>query len=201
MKRFIPLIILALAPTILSAQQLTSEKFSLVWTKGQVVFKSGDTLHCDLRFNQTGDKAILQISESGHTLTLPICDVRNFSFYDERKNRERTFSAFQKAGTATDQEIYMEKIYFDNHFSILNHKTMEVPPELNFSRFVGKPVKTHKKYLLNESTGELLPLSRENLLALLEPKKTEILSYVKARNIRFKRIADFISVFEYHNSL
>jgi hypothetical protein len=200
MKRLLLPIVFSLATACVTAQQVTSEKFSLTWTKGLVVFKTSDTLHCDLRFNQTGDKAILQVAESGHTITVPVRDVKSFSFYDAKKSRHRTFMAFRNPGTV-DQEFYMEKIYFDNHFSILNHKTMEVPLELNFSRFVGKPVKTHKKYLLNESTGEMLPLSRENLFSLLEPKRDEIVSYVKARHIRFKRISDFINVFEYHNSL
>jgi hypothetical protein len=200
MKRLLLPIVFSLPIICGNAQHVTSEKFSLAWTKGLVVFKTSDTLHCDLRFNQTGDKAILQVAESGYTLTVPIRDVRSFSFFDARKNRHRTFMAFQTPGTV-EKEFYMEKIYFDSHFSILNHKTMEVPPELNFSRFVGKPVKTHKKYLLNESTGEMLPLSRENLFSLLQPKRDEIVSYVKARHIRFKRISDFINVFEYHNSL
>lgn len=184
----------------LSAQSITSEKFSLEWTIGKVVFKTGDTLQCKLRFNQTGDKSVLQVTEAGHTLVLPTRDVRQFSFFDAKRSRDRIFTTFQHPGFS-GQEFYMEKIYVDSRFSILNHKTMEVPAELNFSRFVGKPVKIHKKYLLNESTGQLLPLSRESLFQLLEPKKTEILSYVKSNHIRFKRISDFIHVFEYHNSL
>jgi hypothetical protein len=199
MKRLILPVFFA-CTTALCAQHLTSEKFSLDWTSGIVIFKTGDTLKCNLRFNQAADKSILQLNGSGHTLTVPIRDIRQFSFFDARKNRFRVFSAFAHPDHE-DQEFYMEKIYGDNHFSILNHKTMEVPAELNFSRFVAKPVKTYKKYLLNESTGQLLPLSRESLFELLEPKKTEILSYVKSKNIRFRRISDFINVFEYHNSL
>lgn len=188
------------ALTISVFAQSTTEKFSLAWTRGKVVFKTGDTLSCNLRFNQTGNKSILQVNEAGHTLTLPIADVSEFSFFDLNKSRARIFCATRSANS-DGQEYFMEKLYADTRFSILNHKTMEVPAELNFSRFVGKPVKTYKKYLFNASTGEVLPLSRENLFALLEPKREEILSYVKARHIRFKRIADFISVFEYHNSL
>lgn len=199
MKRLLLPILFAFTAS-LCAQPVTSEKFSLEWISGKVIFKTGDTLNCNLRFNQTGDKSILQVNEGGHMLTLPIVDVRQFSFFDAKKNRNRVFTAFEHPHFY-GHEFYMEKIYVDGRFSILNHKTMEVPPELNFSRFVGKPVKTYKKYLLNESTGQLLPLSRESLFELLEPKKTEILSYVKSKNIRFRRISDFINVFEYHNSL
>jgi hypothetical protein len=199
MKRLLLPIALVFASSVL-AQNITSEKFSLDWTSGQIIFKTGDTLYCSLRFNQTGDKPILQLTDNAQTVTVPIRDVTQFSFFDSKKDRNRIFSSFKNPDVA-GHEFYMEKIYADRNFSILNHKTMEVPAELNFSRFVGKPIKTYKKYLLNESTGELLPLSRESLLELLEPKKLEILSYVKSRNIRFKRISDFINVFEYHNSL
>lgn len=180
--------------------QITSEKFLLEWRKGAVVFKTGDTLLCDVRFNQAGAQPILQIRKEGYTLTVPTKDVNQFSFFDTGKNRQRIFASFRNPNPA-GQEFYMEKIYGDTHFSILNHKTIEKPEELNFIRFVGRPFKTYRKYLRNESTGELLPLSRESLLQLLEPKKPEILSFVRTKGIRFKRIADFITVFEYHNSL
>jgi hypothetical protein len=180
--------------------QITSEKFLLEWTKGVVIFKTGDTLACDLRFNQTGALPILQIRKDDHTLTVPTKDVKQFSFYDVLKTRKRSFASFENPNSP-HQQFYMEKIYGDSHFSILNHKTMEKPEELNFIRFVGRPVRTYRKYLRNETTGEMLPLSRESLFQLLEPKKTEIQSYVRTNGIRFRRIADFISVFQYHNSL
>jgi hypothetical protein len=197
MKRLLLPTLILFSVTV-SAQ--TSEKFSLEWTNGLVVFKTGDTLRCDLRFNQTGALPILQISRDAHVLTIPTKDVKLFSFFDDNRNRTRTFTTFAD-NQRSETEYFMERIYADNHFSILNRKTMEVPQELNFSRFFGKPIRTYKKYLLNESTGELLPLTRESLLHLLEPKRTEILSFVKTEHIRFRRISDFIRVFEFHNSL
>lgn len=198
MKRLLlPLLLFFTAS--LSAQTL-NEKFLLHWTSGTVIFKTGDTLVCDLRFNQTGTQPILQINNEGQTITVPTRDVKAFSFYDEAKRRTRSFSTFSNPNIPS-QEFYMEKIYRDGHFSILNHKTMEKPDEFKLMPFAAKPVKTYKKYLMDEITGELLPLSRESLFQLLEPKRSEIMSYVKTRGIRFRRIADFISVFEYHNSL
>jgi hypothetical protein len=180
--------------------QTFNEKFLLDWTEGLVIFKTGDTLLCDLRFNQAGAHPILQITKDGHTLTVPTKDVKQFSFFDTFKNRDRVFITIQDPNRYV-QEFYMEKIYRDGHFSILNHKTIEKADELTIIKFVGKPIKTYRKYLLDETTGQLLPLSRESLLQLLEPKKPEILSYVRTKGIRFRRVADFISVFQYHNSL
>lgn len=178
----------------------TSESFSLAWSRGQIQFKTGDTLNCQLRFNQSAGHHVLQVSEDGQVVTVPIQDVRSFTYFDNKKQRDRHFSAF-RSGDFAHHEFYMEHIYATREFSILNHKTMEVPGELNFSRFIGKPVKTHKKYICHEPTGKVLPLSRESLLVLLEGNRDKVLSYVKVRNIRFRRIADFIEVFEYYNSL
>lgn len=198
MKRLLlPVLLVCFSSAI---AQHTTEKFLLDWTGGVVIFNTGDTLRCDIRFNQAGAHPILQIRNLDHTLTIPSNDVKQFSFFDSAKNRTRTFTSFP--GTEIlNQACYMERIYGDSHFSILNRKTIETPNELDFVRFAVKPAKTYKRYLFNESTGELLPLSKENLFQLLNTKKSEIQSYVRLNGIRFRRISDFIKVFEYHNSL
>jgi hypothetical protein len=198
MKRLLLPIFFALTCSLFA--QTTEQKFSLEWSTGKIIFKSGDTLLCNLRFNQTGTQHLLQLNHDNEIITVPIKHVQSFSYFDSRKNRNRVYSAFQHAHLK-DQEYYMERIYTADRISILNHKTMEVPEELNFSRFIAKPVKTYKKYLFQESTGELLPLSRESLFTVLQARREEILSYVKEKGIRFRRISDFIEVLEYHNSL
>ncbi|HEY0742822.1 MAG TPA: hypothetical protein VGD40_15235 [Chryseosolibacter sp.] len=180
--------------------QHTTEKFLLDWTDGVVIFNTGDTLRCNIRFNQAAAHPILQIRNQDHTLTIPSNDVKQFSFFDSIRNRTRTFTSFPST-EIVNQSCYMERIYGDSHFSILNRKTIETPSELDFVRFAVKPAKIYKRYLFNESTGQLLPLSKENLFQLLETRKSEIASYVRMNGIRFRRISDFIKVFEYHNSL
>ena len=197
MKRLLLPLLVFFSASVLAQSH---ERFLLEWTHGVVIFKTGDTLTCDLRFNQTGTQPILQIVTEGHMLTVQTRDVGQFSFYDSLKNRHRVFASFHNPNLPS-QEFYMEKIYRDSQFAILNHKTMEKPDEFKLMPFASRPVRTYRKYLLNESTGEMLPLSRENLFQLLEPKKSEIESYVKTKGLRFRRVADFISVFEYHNSL
>lgn len=198
MKRLLLPILLVCFSSVFA--QHTNEKFLLDWTDGVVVFNTGDTLQCDMRFNQAGAHPILQIRKQGHTLTIPSNDVKQFSFFDSAKKRTRTFTSFPSP-EALNQAWCMERIYGDSHFSILNRKTIEIASELDLVRFAVKPVKAYKRYLFNESTGELLPLSKENLFQLLSTKKSEIQSYVRLNGIRFRRISDFIKVFEYHNSL
>lgn len=182
------------------AQSPTSEKFSLAWSQGKVYFKSGDSLNCSLRFNQNAGHHILQVNEDGEVVTLPIKDVQSFTYFDSGKNRQRLFSAFANADFNAN-EYYMEHIYAGRDFSILNHKTIEVAPDLNISRLIGKSIKTHKKYIRHAPTGKVLPLTKESLFQLLEPNRDKVIGFVKDRGIRFKRIADFIEVFEFYNSL
>jgi hypothetical protein len=199
MKRLI-LPFLCLIASITHAQTGNSSNFSLSWSHGQVFFKSGDTLSCNLRFNQNAGHHVLQVSEEGVVVTLPIKDVQSFSYFDSVKSRTRNFTAFKNQHHVA-QEYYMERIYADPMFSILNHKTIEVPDELHFIRFIGKPVKTYKKYIQYQPTGKLVPLSRESLLLLLQPKREQILSFVKDHGLRFRRVSDFIRVLEYHSTL
>jgi hypothetical protein len=197
-KRLLLIILCAFASAAYA--QTTPVNFSLTWAPGQVHFKSGDTLNCKLRFNQNAGHHVLQVNEEGEVVTLRISDVRSFSYIDPNRNRERFFSSFTNTDFA-NQEYYMEQIYASREFSILNRKTMEVPPELNFSRFIGKPVRTHKKYIFHGPSGKVVPLTRESLLQLVEPNRDKVLAFVKDHGLRFRRIADFIQVFEYYNSL
>ncbi len=187
--------------TIAYSQLVQPPKFSLEWNKGSVHFKSGDSLTCEVRFNQNGMEPILQIRDHGQTLTLPIGDVNSFSFFDQKRQRVRRFSVYNNP-TESDRTFYMENIFFGRHFAILNQKTMEVPHELmNFSRFFGKPVKTFKKFILNRDTGEMLPLSKENAMVALNARKAEIAAFIDSNDLRFKKVSDFISVFSFHDTL
>jgi hypothetical protein len=100
------------------------------------------------------------------------------------------------------QKVFLESLYNDKQFIILNHRTMDVPYDyMNYTRLISKPVRISKKYILNTRTGELLPLSKENTLRLLERRKDEITAFIQEHHLRFKKVADFIDVLEYHSSL
>ena len=55
------------------------EEYSLAWNKGQVIFYTGDTVHCMLRYNQTLAIGALQIMKEDNIITLPSKDVLSFS--------------------------------------------------------------------------------------------------------------------------
>jgi hypothetical protein len=202
MKRLLVVLViycLCLAPTF--AQVKSGENFDLAWKPGEVIFTSGDTVHCNLRFNHSASIGMLQVLENDIAVTLSPADVKTFSFYDVAKTRERNFSSLP-ALESEDQFYFMESLYSDERFSIVNHRTMDVPyGYMNYTRLISKPVKMSKKYIVDSTTGKLFPLSRENALRLLDAKQNELASYIQNHRLKFKRTADYIHLFQYHSSL
>jgi hypothetical protein len=179
------------------------DTYSLAWSHGTVMFPGGDSVRCVLRYNQQMSNGTLQIMDGDDIIALSARDVASFSFYDSIREKTRKFSVMPvDAGNEAGQKYFLEYIYNDQQFSILNHRTVGVPYEyMNYSRFVSKPARISRKYILDMNTGELMPLSKENTLRLMQRRKEEIMSFIQDNHIRFKKTADFISVFRYHSSL
>lgn len=204
MKRLLVVVSFIFFSTLLSQAQFKPRlDYSLAWHKGTVIFQTGDTLDCTLRYNHTLYIGTLQIVEAGNVITVPSSDVKKFSFYDDAKGRWRTFTSMTLEGEEPlNQKFFLEQLYYDEQFAILNHRTLDVPYDyMNYTRFISKPVRMTKRYLLDFKSGKILPLSKENTLKLLESQREEIIAFINQRHIRFKRLHDYIDVFEYHASL
>lgn len=205
MKRLLFVIILCISFLSTFAQFKTQTKgeYSLVWHEGEIIFHTGDTLQCMLRYNQWLSVGTLQVLENNDVITVPSKDVRAFSFFDRERSRWRRFSSMKvNEEDAINGKVFLEHLYHNKQFSILNLRTVDVPYDyMNYTRLISKSVRISKKYLFDSRTGELLPLSKQNTLKLLEPRKEEIISFIQQQHLRFKRVADYINVLEYHNSL
>lgn len=204
MKRLLLFVALFYCVSAAVAQQMSNhvESYSLTWHDGQVIFNTGDTVACNVRFNETIAKGVLQIMEDDNIVTVVADDVESFSFYDTQNDKLRKFTSMPLVIDNSQQKAFLERLYDDPQFSILKHKTLDVPYEyMNYTRLISKPVRMSRRYILNISTGELLPLSKENTLRLLASRKTEITSFIQEHHIRFKKVTDYINVFQYHSSL
>jgi hypothetical protein len=160
-------------------------------------------LECNLRFIETASEGLLQVMDDERIVTLDIKHVKSFSFYESQINRLRKYFSIALAlDQPVSKQFFLECLYNDSQFSILRHKTVGVPYDyMNYSRFISKPARITRKYILNLNTGELLPLSREHALKLMEKRKAEISSFIQSHDIKFKKVADYVHVFEYHASL
>ncbi|MEX1241295.1 MAG: hypothetical protein WEB30_16355 [Cyclobacteriaceae bacterium] len=171
------------------------------WIPGLVVLETNDTVACDLRYNQMVPEGLLQVLDGQNILTLSVKDVKSFLFFDPAKNRYRQFFTLSVPMDGNvNREMFLEYVYGNDKVSILNHKTMGLSHAyMEFTPFK-LPVPINKLYLLDCRSGELLPISGENALSLLD-KKQEVASFIHDSGIRFRRLSDYVKVFEYEESL
>lgn len=171
------------------------------WTPGRIVLETNDTVDCTLRYNQMVPEGLLQVLDGETILTLSVRDVKCFFFFDGKKNRYRKFYTLSVPMNGyAHREMFLEYVYGNERVSILNHKTMGLAHAyMEFTPFK-QAIRLNKLYLLNCQTGELLPISEENAFTLLE-KKQQVAGYIETSGIRFRKLSDYVKVFEYDRSL
>ncbi len=170
------------------------------WTQGVVVLETGDTVACTLRYNQMVSEGLLQVIDGQNILTLSVKDVKGFFFYDATRKRHRQFYTLMvPLNTNVRREMFLEYIYSNERVSILNHKTMDLAHSYMEVNPFKQLVPVNKQYLLNFETGDLTPLSQKSALSLLQSKPRS-LRYIRENDIRFKKLSDYIRVFEYDSS-
>jgi hypothetical protein len=171
------------------------------WTPGLVVLETNDTVMCTLRFNQMVPEGLLQVVDGDNILTLSVRDVKCFLFFDAKKKRLRKFFTLSVPlnGNVT-REMFLEYVYGNDKISILNHKTMGLEHTyMEYTPFK-QPIPVSRQYLLDCRTGKLLPISEQNALSLLD-KKEVIESFIAKNGLRFKKLSDYVKLFEYYRSL
>jgi hypothetical protein len=171
------------------------------WTQGLVVLETNDTVACQLRFNQMVPEGLLQVLDGDNILTLSVKDVKCFFFFDAKKNRYRKFFTLSVPMDGyVSREMFLEYIYGNDKVSILSHKTMGLAHSyMEYTPFK-QAIPLNKQYLLDSRTGKLLPISEQNALSLLE-RKQEVSNFIQDNEIRFRKISDYVKVFEYDQSL
>ena len=120
---------------------------------------------------------------------------------DPAKNRYRKFFTLSvPLNGKVHREMFLEYIYGNEKVSILNHKTMGLAHSyMEFTPFK-QPVPVNKLYLLDCRTGKVLPMSEDNALSLLD-KRALVTGFIEANGIRFRKLSDYVRVFEYESSL
>lgn len=171
------------------------------WTPGLVVLETNDTVACDIRYNQMVPEGLLQVLDGDNVLTLSVRDVKCFFFFDAQKKRYRKFYTLSVPFEGNvSREMFLEYLYGNDDVSILNHKTMGLAHAyMEFTPFK-QPIPLNKQYLLDCRTGELLPISEENALSLLK-EKPQVVNFIEDNDIRFRKLSDYVKVFEYDQSL
>lgn len=186
----------------LSAQDNFTDAGPMHWAEGGIILKSGDSLKCNLRYNHTLPGGGLQVLDGENTHTLTEQDLKAFYFFDARKKRTRNFYSLSiPENSSPNREYFVECIYQNDKISIISHRTVGLSNENTTFHPFKRESLVNNKYLLNKPSGKLLPLSKENAWQVLVDHKTEVEAYIQTNRIKFKKTADYVKVFEYHNSL
>jgi hypothetical protein len=75
----------------------------------------------------------------------------------------------------------------------LSHGYMEFTP-------FKQPVPINNLYLLECATGKVMPVSEDNARSLLSGNQA-VDEFIQANDIRFRKLSDYVKVFEYESSL
>ena len=171
------------------------------WTKGLVVLETNDTVACTLRYNQMVPEGLLQVLDGETILTLSVKDVKSFFFFDPKKNRYRKFYTLSiPMNGKVKREMFLEYVYGNENVSILSHKTMGLAHTyMEYTPFK-QPIPLNKQYLLDCRSGKVLPISEENAMSLLDERQ-KVAAFIANHHIRFRKISDYVKVFEYDRSL
>lgn len=171
------------------------------WTTGVVVLETNDTVSCLLRYNQFVSEGLLQVKDSGNILTLSVKDLKSFFFFDSLADRYRKFFTLcVPLNGQRKREMFLEYVYGNERVSILNHKTMGLAhPYMEFTPFK-QLVPLNRQYLLDCRSGKVVPISAQNALALTKEKQ-QVSRFIEENGIRFKKLSDYVRVFEYDRSL
>lgn len=171
------------------------------WTPGIVVLETDDTVACQLRYNQLVPEGLLQVLDGENILTLSVRDVKCFYFYDETHDRHRKFFTLSiPLNGRVHREMFLEYLYGNDKVSILNHKTMGLAHNYMELNPFKQSIPVNRLYLLDCRDGKVLPISEENALSLLDNKES-VMSFIETNGIRFRRVSDYVRIFEYEKSL
>jgi hypothetical protein len=197
----ISVLFLSLAAVASAPQKSKFHKHN--WYFGEVVLNNGDTLHGQLNFTRKVTEGLLQVLQGMKIKVLTVKDVRSFSYFDNQKKTERKFVTMPLTPefSTREHEVFVEQVYGNFTFTIVNHRTLGYPSgKFHFNPLKRKSV-VDNQYLVVNHSGEIVRMSIDNLLVLMKNDRRAVLEYIRERGIKVKKIEDFISVLDFHQSL
>jgi hypothetical protein len=171
--------------------------------KGTVKLFSGDTLTCQLRFTRKVSEGLIQIINDGKFQVLTVKDVSSFAFFDEARKTSRTFLnvSLKPEFSTRRHEVFVEVLHSNDVLAIVNHRTIGYSKKsFQFNPFRKKTV-IDNLYLLEKGSGLILPLSKENVLAMMKENKATVETYLETSTLKFKQLSDYATLLDYQQTL
>lgn len=124
-------------------------EFADQWLEGEVTYKNGKTILCELSYNPLVPEGLVKIADGNRILTETAYSLESFSFYNSYDASDRTYYSL-KIGSR--QRAFIELLYESPSYSILGRREIgfikhhsEAPHESHSHSILGKREINHKK--------------------------------------------------------
>ena len=180
-------------------------EFAEQWFEGEVTFKNGKTILCELAYNPLLPEGLVKIADGDRILTETVHNLESFSYYDLNTASDHTYYSLE---INSRQRAFMELLYETPHYAILGKRKVEFESQhwiydpytmAGRAYHRTKMKKNYQRYFFDMETGELLELGPKEVIELTGDKKREIKKFIRANKLKFNTTADYITVLdEYH---
>ena len=196
MKRLLLVVALVMLVTALQA------KDKRAFVTGTVVLHSGDSIQCKLRFTRKVSEGLIQILVDSTMQMLTVKHVSSFFFYDDSRQAERVFYnvSLMPELSSRKHEVFVERMHANNDIAIVKHRAIGYSKKWQLNPFRKKAV-VDEFYLLDLETRKVLPLNKENIIAMMKEDKKTIEGFLETSSLKFRRVTDYITVLDFQQSL
>ncbi len=94
-------------------------EFADQWFDGEVTYKNGETILCELSYNPLVPEGLVKIADGDQILTETVYSVESFSFYDSGASSDHTYYSIQ---IGSRQRMFIELLHESPDYSILGRR-------------------------------------------------------------------------------
>ncbi|HQQ98305.1 MAG TPA: hypothetical protein PLX35_13635 [Cyclobacteriaceae bacterium] len=199
MLRAIVFIAFVFSLTAVQAQKFPSD----FWHEGKIVLETGDTLHCNIKYDLQND--IIQSELNGRLESFTPRKAVFFEIFDKTSKRYRSFYALPYSATGQYRATIFFELLAEGKMTLLSRESIEFrnyPSSFYYYGSTSRMVLVNKYFLLKEN-GEIQAFTgrRNDLLELMGRQEDAVQKYIKANKLSIENKYQFADIVKYYNSL
>ncbi|MGB3779040.1 MAG: hypothetical protein WA960_11830 [Tunicatimonas sp.] len=94
-------------------------EFADQWFEGEVTYKNGETILCELSYNPLVPEGLVKIMDGNRILTETVYSLESFTFYDFKATADHTYYSLQ---IGSRQRMFIELLHENPDYSILGRR-------------------------------------------------------------------------------
>ncbi|HBK87544.1 MAG: hypothetical protein U0289_11455 [Cyclobacteriaceae bacterium] len=188
----------------LSLTSVQAQKFpSDFWHEGRIVLETGDTLHCNIKYDLQND--IIQSELNGRLESFTPRKAVFFEIFDKTSKRYRSFYSLPYSATGQYRATIFFELLAEGKMTLLSRESIEFrnyPSSFYYYGSTSRMVLVNKYFLLKEN-GDIQAFTgkRNDLLELMGRQQDAVQKYIKANKLSLENKYQFADIVKYYNSL